>query len=140
MILLEVLRLYPPLAAHYRHTHSKTRLGGGLSLPAGVDLVLPTIAVHHNCKLWGHDADEFNPGRFSEGVLKATNNQFSYFPFGWGPRSCIGQNFAMIEAKIALAMILQHFSFDLSPSYVHSPVSIITVQPQYGAQIIVRRV
>lgn len=138
MILLEVLRLYPPLAAHYRRTYSKAKLGGFL-LPGGVDLLLPTIIIHHDSKIWGEDAEEFNPERFSEGVLKATNSQFSYFPFGWGPRNCIGQNYAMIEAKTALAMILQHFSFELSPSYVHSPVSYITIQPQYGAPIVLHQ-
>lgn len=138
VILLEALRLYPALAAHHRHTYKETKLGN-IYLPAGVDLVLPTLMIHHDKNIWGDDAEEFKPERFCEGISKATNNKFSYFPFGWGPRFCVGQNFAMMEAKIAVAMILQNFEFELSSSYAHSPVGSITVKPQHGAPLIIRK-
>ncbi|GMH25608.1 hypothetical protein Nepgr_027451 [Nepenthes gracilis] len=112
---------------------------GHLSLPTGVMLNLAIIYTHQDCELWGDDAKEFNPKRFSEGISKATNGNVSFFPFSWGPRICIGQNLAMLEAKIALTMILQHFSFELSPSYAHAPYTVLTLQPQFGAHVILHR-
>ncbi|CAN1291378.1 Cytochrome P450 CYP749A22 [Linum perenne] len=75
--------------------------------------------------------------RFSEGVSKATNNNPSAFlPFGIGVRVCVGSNFSANEAKIALSMILQRYEFTLSPTYIHSPTSVITTRPQHGIQVI----
>lgn len=136
MLLLEVLRLYPGVSALYRMSTKETRVAG-INLPEGTLIIMPILALHHDQDTWGEDALEFNPQRFSHGVSNATSNgQVSYFPFGGGPRICIGQNFAMLEAKIALVMILQRFSFVLSPSYSHAPQSIITLQPQFGAHLI----
>jgi cytochrome P450 len=139
MILYEVLRLYPPLTCLYRHTRRRTNVGG-LSIPTGVDLALPILFLHDDPDYWGEDVEKFNPERFSEGVRKALKDQNAFYPFGWGPRICLGQTFTMIEAKMALAMILRDFSFQLSPSYTHAPRTLISVQPQYGAPIMVHRI
>lgn len=133
MIFHEVLRLYPAAAIIARNHEKECRLGE-VSIPEGVMLFMPVILSHHDRKFWGEDAEEFKPERFVEGAAKK-----AFFPFGWGPRICIGQSFAMLEAKMAMAMILQSYSFELSPSYAHAPHPVITLQPQHGAHLILTK-
>ncbi|KNA16181.1 hypothetical protein SOVF_091470, partial [Spinacia oleracea] len=135
MILQEVLRLYPPVLELNRTVNKDIRVGD-VFLPAGVLVNLPILLIQQDEKLWGDDAKEFKPERFSEGISKATKGNMSFFSFGWGPRICIGSNFAMIEAKMTLALILQRFSFELSPSYAHAPSAIGALKPQFDAPII----
>ncbi|KAI3831903.1 hypothetical protein MKX03_022275 [Papaver bracteatum] len=138
MIFFEVLRLYPPGPELHRYTSKRTKLGN-LSIPAGVILTVPLILAHHDPEYWGDDSEEFKPERFAEGVSNAPKDKLAYFPFSRGPKVCIGQNFALIEAKMALTMILQHFSFQLSPSYTHAPCVLMNLAPQHGAQIILHK-
>jgi cytochrome P450 len=138
MILYEVLRLYPPVVAMNRRTHRPTELGG-VTYPPGVMLVTPVMFIHRDPALWGDDAGEFNPGRFADGVSKACKDPGAFAPFSWGPRICIGQNFALLEAKVAICFMLQRFAFDLSPAYVHAPYTVLTLHPQHGVPIRLHR-
>ncbi|XP_024159147.1 cytochrome P450 CYP749A22 [Rosa chinensis] len=135
MIINESLRLYPPVSQLVKKAERKSRLGK-LIVPANIDLVIPTVALHHDPQIWGQDVELFKPERFSEGVAKATkDNMAAFIPFGMGPRICVGFNFATTETKIALSMILQRYAFTLSLGYVHSPLHFLTVRPQHGVQV-----
>ncbi|KAE8703022.1 CYP749A22 protein [Hibiscus syriacus] len=136
MIINETPRLYGPTTLLAREVAREVQLGK-LVLPANVNLLFPIMALHHDPHLWGDDVHMFKPERFAEGIGRATKyNAASFFPFGLGPRSCVGMTFSLTETKFALSMILQCYTFTLSPAYVHSPMSIITLRPQHGIQII----
>jgi PHYB activation tagged suppressor 1 len=138
MIINESLRLYPPSFVIPRRAEREVRLGR-LIVPANVELVFSVLSLHHEPQFWGLDVQLFKPERFSEGIAKATNNNLGAFmPFGLGPRTCVGMNFATTEAKIALSMILQRYSFTLSPGYVHSPYKFVTLRPQHGVQVMLQ--
>ncbi|KAJ0038897.1 hypothetical protein Pint_23452 [Pistacia integerrima] len=136
MIINESLRLYSPAVAVLRETKSQVKLGSVI-VPANMDISISVLALHHDPQIWGEDVHLFKPERFAEGVAKATNNNMAAFcPFGLGPRICVGLNFSMIETKVALSMILQRYRFTLSPTYVHSPVQVISIRPQDGLPVV----
>jgi len=138
MVLHEVLRLYSPLPAVHRRTYKPVEVGG-VRYPAGVVLALPLLCIHHDRDVWGSDADEFRPERFAEGVARAAGGRPAFFSFGGGPRTCVGQSFALLEAKMGLAVILRSFTFELSPSYSHAPFSAPLLRPEHGAQVKLRK-
>ncbi|KAL1189256.1 Cytochrome [Cardamine amara subsp. amara] len=134
MVFMESLRLYGPVTSLYREATKDVKLGH-LDIPKGTNIIIPLLKMHTDKTLWGSDADKFNPMRFSNGVSRAANHPNAFITFGIGPRVCIGQNFAMIEAKTVLTMILQRFRLSLSGEYKHSPVDHLSIQPQYGLPI-----
>ncbi|KAL1556599.1 cytochrome P450 CYP749A22-like protein [Salvia divinorum] len=138
MILYETLRLYSPVPSIIRRIGSRVKLGK-YEFPANIKMAIPPLAIHRNPDIWGRDAHLFKPERFSQGMAKATNgNPTAFLGFGYGPRTCVGLNLAISEAKIALSMILQRYKFTLSPECVHSPLIVLTVHPQHGVGILLR--
>lgn len=135
MILNESLRLYPPTIATIRRARADVELGP-YKIPRGTELLIPILAVHHDQAIWGNDVNDFNPARFSDGVARAAKHPVGFIPFGLGVRTCIGQNLAMLQAKLTLAVILQRLSFRLAPSYQHAPTVLMLLYPQYGAPVI----
>ncbi|CAL5071454.1 unnamed protein product [Urochloa decumbens] len=133
----ETLRLYPPAVAMIRKATRDVELGG-CAVPAGTEIMMPIMAVHHDAAVWGDDAAEFNPGRFADDGDRPRQQVAAFMPFGGGGRVCIGQNLALIEAKVALALVLQRCEFRLSPAYVHAPRVLMILNPQHGAPVIFR--
>jgi len=135
MVILETLRLYCPVIMTARQNTNDMNLGG-LMIPKGTAVMMPTAIIHRKKELWGDDANEFNPLRFENGIAKAAKHPNALLAFSIGPRACVGQNFAMMEAKIVIAMVLQRFSLSISPDYRHKPADMLTLQPQHGLPII----
>lgn len=135
MIVNESLRLYPPTIATIRRAKADVELGK-FKIPCGTELLIPILAVHHDQATWGSDANEFNPARFSNGVSAAARHPFAFIPFGLGARTCVGQNLALLQTKLTLAIMLSRFSFKLALTYRHAPTVLMLLYPQYGAPII----
>ncbi|XP_014522620.1 cytochrome P450 714A1 [Vigna radiata var. radiata] len=138
MVIQEVIRLYPPASFVSREAYEDIQIGH-LNVPKGAYLwsLIPTL--HRDPEIWGPDANEFKPERFSEGVSKACKVPTSYAPFGLGTRLCLGKNFALVELKVWLALIISRFSFTLSPNYRHSPTYIMIVEPEHGIDVILQK-
>ncbi|NQY74367.1 MAG: cytochrome P450 [Candidatus Margulisbacteria bacterium] len=109
-VLLESLRLYPPVWTIPRRTIKNTIIDG-FEIPKGTSAILSTYITHRNPKYWDNPAD-FNPDRFLEPNLQKIS-KFSYFPFGHGPRQCLGKEFALLEGTIILAQMARRFEFSM---------------------------
>ncbi|XVE99238.1 hypothetical protein REPUB_Repub03eG0180500 [Reevesia pubescens] len=138
MAINETLRLYSPALAILREALQDIKLGG-IDVPRGVNVLILKTILHQDPKIWGPDADKFNPERFANGITGACKLPHVYVPFGTGPHICPGQHFAMAELKILLSLILSNFTFSISPKYRHSQIFNIVVQPQHGLDLLVKR-
>ncbi len=110
----EVLRLYPPSPAQPRDPIDDQELGG-TRVSAGTYLLLFPYATHRHPAFWD-DPERFDPERFSP-ELEQVRHPFAYFPFGGGPRVCIGNSFAMLEAHALTALLARRFSAKLVPGH-----------------------
>jgi cytochrome P450 len=123
----ETMRLYPPVWLITRKATQSDRILG-YEIPAGALVILSPYTLHRHPTFWD-DADRFAADRFLGEALPARHH-FQYIPFGAGPRSCIGSNFALQEAQTVIAMVLQRFQigFDRSPASI--PIAaMVTLRP-----------
>jgi len=126
MVFDETLRLYPPLWTFSRVAVADDTFAG-LTLPAGTNVMLNMFAVHRRPELW-ENPEGFDPSRFDP-QLKSSQ-RFAYFPFSDGPRSCLGERFAILESMIALAGIVDRFDLQLLPGQKVEPEPMITLRPR----------
>jgi len=136
MVLEETLRLYPPVWAIPRGAVADDAIGG-FRVPAG-SMVFPfTYAAHRHPDVWP-EPERFAPTRFAP-EARDTRPSCSYLPFSAGPRACIGQNFALQEALVVLALVAQRYRLRVAPSQLVVPYSAITLGPRGGLRMTLHR-
>lgn len=121
----ESMRCYPPAWIVGRRTIEKDVIKG-YEIPPYTNIVMPIYVVHHDETIW-EDPFEFIPERFAPERLK-DKHKYAYFPFGGGPRLCIGNNFAIQEMQVCLAMLLQQFSIKVEPDFVPELDPLVTLR------------
>jgi cytochrome P450 len=134
-VLNEVLRLYPPAFTVFRQPTEPVTLGG-YELSTDAQLTLPQWLVHRDDR-WYDAPDAFRPERWDDD-LEASLPDYAYYPFGGGPRHCIGMRFARMEAKLALATIAQQYAVE---AVTEPPLSLamqITLSPTDPVEVRLR--
>ncbi|MFD8144185.1 cytochrome P450 [Streptomyces sp. NPDC059708] len=108
-VLKEAMRLYPAAPVFGRNAVAATEIDGH-AVPAGATVILAPWVTHRHPGYWS-DPDRFDPDRFTP-EAEAGRPRYAWFPFGGGPRACIGQHFSMLESVIALAMLLREYEIE----------------------------
>jgi cytochrome P450 len=138
MVLKESMRLYPPAWGFGRRSIHDFELNG-YRIPAGTNIFLSQWITQRDPR-WFPEPERFDPERWRVDPVRAGRiPRFAYFPFGGGPRVCVGAGFAMMEATLLLAAIAQRFRFSLVPGH---PVEILpssTLRPKHGIKVVVHR-
>jgi cytochrome P450 len=131
-VVKESMRLYPPAWVMGREAIGGCEVGG-YWMPAGTTALMSQWVVHRDPR-YHHDPERFEPNRwtaeYEEGLPR-----FAYFPFGGGPRQCIGASFAMAEACLILATVAQRFRMELTPGQKVDPHPSITLRPKEGIRM-----
>jgi cytochrome P450 len=128
-VIEESLRLYPPVYALIRDARADDEIGG-YRIPARTTVVLSPYVTHHHPGIWP-DPEQFDPERFSR-EQSAGRPRFAWFPFLGGPHQCIGQEFAMMEATLIVAMLTQQFRLRLVPGFRVEPKPMLSLRPRHG--------
>ena len=133
-VVTESMRLYPPADFLGREAIVDCTVGG-IPVPRGTNLFMSQWVMHHDPRYFS-DPYAFDPDRWTEAFEKSLP-RFVYFPFGAGPRFCIGQTFATTEAILVLAAMCQRFAFTPDPTFKLDLWPGITLRPRYGLRLIV---
>lgn len=131
-VITEVLRLYPTAWGLARIAVEDHELAG-YNIRKGMGVAMAQWVVHRDPR-WYDAPEEFRPERWEGDLLKKLP-RFAYFPFGGGPRQCIGNAFALMEAQLILAAIAQRFRLRLVPSHPVVPLASITLRPRHGVKV-----
>ncbi len=126
-VINETLRLYPPAFTLARAAIGADR-AAGIEIPAGAVLMIAPWVLHRHRRLW-REPDRFDPSRFLADAPQPP--RFAHMPFGAGPRVCVGAQFALTEATLVLAALLQAFEVTLDEPGPVLPVAIVTTQPDH---------
>ena len=132
MVVAESMRLYPPAYGIGREAARATEVAG-TSLPARSIVIIPTWVVHRDPR-WFEKPNAFLPERWADEAARRLP-RFAYLPFGGGPRQCIGNTFATMEATLILAAIAQRFRLVLLPDQRVTPTPRITLRPEPGIRM-----
>ncbi len=133
MIIKEAMRLYPPAWSITRQAIADVQIGG-FTIPKGSVVIVNIYGMHHDARYFA-DPDRFDPERFRPENEKNIP-KYAYIPFGGGPRVCIGNAFAMMEAKLIVATIAPHFHLALAPTQQVTPQRVFTLRAKYGMKMI----
>lgn len=137
MVLKESMRLYPAVWGIGRRASAACEIGG-YRVTAGTNIFIFQSLTQRDPRFFSNP-DEFDPERWREDPIRSGKiPRFAYFPFGGGPRVCVGASFAMLEAMLLLAMIQQRFHLDLVPGHQVEPLPSVTLRPKHGIQVTVR--
>lgn len=127
-IIQEAMRLYPPAYGMGRQATAPTKLGN-FDVPAGTTLFMYQWVIHRDARYY-EAPEEFRPRRWLEGLAQRLP-RYAYFPFGGGPRLCIGNTFAMMEAILILATMAQRVRLSLEPGQTIALWPSITLRPRH---------
>ena len=133
MIVEEALRLYPPFWSISRKALADDALGD-YRIPAGSTLMLCPYVTHRNPRYW-KNPEAFDPQRFSA-AERDSRPKYAYYPFGGGPRVCLGKAFALMEAKLYLAMLTQRMALDLVLGQQLDAEPMISLRPKGGIHMV----
>ena len=128
-VVIEAMRLYPPAWAVGRESKEDTEVGG-FFIPGGTTIIVSPWVTHRNGRYY-EDPMEFRPERWA-GDFRRKLPRFAYFPFGGGPRICLGSRFAMMETMLLLGTIVARFSLERVPNKPVVPAPSITLRPKGG--------